>query len=108
CHRRTTARTEGVAMTLARPQGGISAAQTRAVPGTATPARRRRPSSTVARVATLAMLGLLVAGSPAGAQIVVTGGPSYTPGGTWSCTTPTSGSEKLSGGATYTCTGTAG
>src|SRR5437867_260164 len=95
-------------MTLARPQGGISAARTRRVLGTATPARGRRHGAAVAKVATLAVLGLLVGGSPAVGAIVVTAGPTYTPGGTWSCTTPTAGSEKLSGGATYTCTGTAG
>src|SRR5207249_8870220 len=95
----------GVAMTLARPQGGSSAAQTRPVLGTKTPARGRRHGSTVVSVATLAVLGLLVAGSPASAAIVITSGPTYTPGGTWSCTAPTAGSEKLAGGGTYTCTG---
>ena len=69
----------------ARSQSGISAARTLLV---------------------LGVLGLLLAASPARA-IVITGGPSAT-AGTWSCTTPTLGSEKLAGGATYTCTGTAG
>ena len=94
-------------MTLAQPQGGISAAQTRAVLGTATPARGRRHGSAVASVATLAVLGLLVGASPAGA-IVITGGPTTSPGGGWSCTAPAAGSEKLAGGATIAARGTAG
>ena len=65
----------------------------------------RRPLRGIS--ATLAVLGLLLVGTPARVAIVITGGPTYT-AGTWSCTTPTSGSEKLAGGATYTCSGTAG
>src|SRR6185369_15245131 len=64
----------GVAMTLARPQRKISAAQTRACNMT-TPARARRPLTTMA---TLTVLGVLMAAAPAGA-IVITGGPTYTP-----------------------------
>ena len=66
----------------------------------------RRPLRGIS--ATLAVLGLLLVGRPARAAIVITNGPTYTPGGGWTCTTPTSGTEKLAGGATYTCTGTAG
>ncbi len=73
-------------MTLARPQRRIWAART---------------------TATLAVLGLLVAAAPAGA-IVISNGPTDTPGGGWSCTLPVAGSEKLAGGGNYTCTGTAG
>src|SRR5438045_3661745 len=90
-------------MTLARPVGGISAAQTRGVLGTATPVRGRRHGSAVA---TLAVLGLLVAGSAARAAIVITGGPTTAPGGAWTCTAPTAGNEKLGTGAAYSCTGT--
>jgi hypothetical protein len=68
--------------------------------------RSLRASSFTARVAFVA-LAVLGAAKPA-AAIVITGGPSYTPGGGWSCTTPTAGSEKLAGGATYNCSGTAG
>jgi len=94
-------------MTFAQPQGEISTAQTRAVLGTATPVRRRRHGSAVARLATLAVLGLLIGASPA-AAIVITGGPTYSPGGGWSCTGAVAGNEKLAGGATWTCAGTAG
>src|SRR5215813_1136652 len=91
-------------MTFAQAQGGSS--QTRAVRGTATPRRRRRPGSAVA---TLAVLGLLAIGSsPAAAQTVITTGPTTSPGGGWSCTGATAGNEKLAGGATWTCAGTAG
>jgi len=91
-------------MTLARPQVGNSGAQTRAVLGTT--AHGRRHGSTVASV-TLVVLGLLLGAAPAGA-IVITGGPTYTPPNGWTCTTPASGGEKLAGGATYTCSGSAG
>jgi hypothetical protein len=94
-------------MTFAQPQGGISTSQTRAVLATATPVRRRRHGSAVSRAALLGMLGLLVGASPA-AAIVITGGPSYSPGGGWSCTGAVPGNEKLAGGATWTCSGTAG
>ena len=94
-------------MTFAQPQGEISTAQTPAVLGTATPVRRRRHGSAVARVAMLAVLGLLVGASPA-AAIVITGGPSTSPGGGWGCAGATQGDEKLAGGANWTCSGTAG
>jgi hypothetical protein len=57
-------------------------------------------------MATLAVLGLLVAASPA-AAIVITGGPTYTPGGSWTCSGAVAGNEKLAGGGNYTCGGTA-
>ena len=94
-------------MTFAQPQGEISTAQTRAGLGTAMPVRRRRHGATVVRAALLTLLGLLVGAGPA-AAVVITNGPTYSPGGGWSCTTPTGGSEKLAGGATYSCAGTAG
>src|SRR5262249_31363935 len=94
------------AMTLARPQRRIWAAHARAFNTTTTPARARRHGSALASMATLAILGLLIAAAPAGA-VVLSGGPAYT-GGTWSCTTPVGGPEKLTGGATYNCSGTAG
>src|SRR5947208_6488377 len=93
-------------MTLARRQGAFSAAQTRAVLGTAMSACRRRRRSAVASVATLAVLGLLVGSAPTGAAIVITGGPTTAPGGGWSCTGPTAGNEKLGTGAAYSCSGT--
>src|SRR5581483_9318943 len=96
----------GVAMTLARPQRGISAAQTRAVLGTVTPARQRRRASAVASAASLVMMALLVGAAPAAAQTVITGGPTTSPGGGWTCTAPGAGSEKLAGGGNYSCTGT--
>src|SRR5581483_10000504 len=50
----------GVAMTLTRPQGGISAARTRAVLATAAPGRGARHGGwTVASAALFAVLGLL-------------------------------------------------
>ncbi len=76
-------------MTLAQPQRIISAAQTRALG------------------MTLAILGLLVAASPARA-IVLTGGPTTAPGSGWTCTAPAAGTEKNAGGGNYTCNGTAG
>ena len=94
-------------MTFAQTQGGSS--QTRAVRGTATPLRRGRHGSAVPRVATLAVLGLLAIGSsPAAAQTVISSGPTTSPGGGWSCTGAVAGNEKLAGGATWTCAGTAG
>src|SRR5581483_3600094 len=98
----------GVAMTLTRPQGGISAARTRAVLATAAPGRGARHGGwTVASAALFAVLGLLMPALPAAAAIVITGGPSA-PAGSWSCTAPAAGSEKLAGGGNYTCSGTAG
>ena len=48
------------------------------------------------------------AASPASA-IVLTGGPTYAPGGGWTCTvTSAAGAEKQAGGANVSCTGTAG
>jgi hypothetical protein len=85
----------------------MSISQTGAALATATPARRKRHGSALGNVAILAVLGLLVGASPA-AAIVITGGPTYTPGGGWSCTTTAGGTEKLAGGATYSCSGTAG
>src|SRR5262245_45526574 len=93
-------------MTLARPQRRVCAAQIRAF-GTTTPVRASRHGSALTTMATLAVVGLLVAASPAKA-IVITGGPTYSPGGTWGCTGAVAGNEKLAGGATWTCTGTAG
>ena len=68
-------------MTLARPQGTVSAAQTHAMRGTATSARGRRCGSAVARLATFAVLGLLIAASTVAAAIIIGSGPSYSPGG---------------------------
>ena len=82
-------------MTFTRPQRTCSAAQTRA-----------RHSTFTTRV-TLAVLGLLIAASPA-AAIVLTGGPTTSPGGGWTCTAPAAGTEKNAGGGNYTCNGTAG
>ena len=93
-------------MTLARRQGEISGAESRRVLGGVTSAPGRRRRSTVAGVATLVVLGLLIGGSPARAQIVISGGPTTSPGGGWGCTTPTAGNEKLAGGGSYNCTGT--
>ena len=59
-------------------------------------------------VALVGMLAVLGIASSASAAIVITGGPTYAPGGSWGCTTSAGGSEKLAGGATYTCTGTTG
>ncbi|MCC6847414.1 MAG: hypothetical protein IT294_02845 [Deltaproteobacteria bacterium] len=58
-------------------------------------------------VTAAALLGLLIAASPA-AAIILTGGPTYTPGGGWTCTAPAAGTEKNAGGGDYTCNGTAG
>jgi hypothetical protein len=56
----------------------------------------------------LAVVALLVAASPASA-IVLTGGPTYSPGGGWTCiVTSAAGAEKQAGGATVSCSGTAG
>lgn len=67
----------------------------------------RRYGSALASMATFVVLGLLVPASPAGA-IVLTGGPTTSPGGGWSCSAPVAGTEKLAGGGNYTCSGTAG
>jgi Disintegrin len=93
-------------MTLARPQRRIRVAQAR-VFGTTTRGRARRHGAALVSMATLAVLGLLAAAAPAGA-IVLTGGPTTSPGGGWTCTAPTAGLEKLAGGGNYTCSGTAG
>jgi len=58
-------------------------------------------------MATVAVFALLIGAAPAGA-IVISSGPTYTPGGGWSCTAPVAGSEKLGTGGNYTCSGTAG
>ena len=71
-------------MTLARPQQRNWAAHTRAF-GTTALAGVRRHGSALARMAMLAVFGLLVAAAPA-AAIVLTGGPTDTPGGSWGCT----------------------
>jgi cysteine-rich repeat protein len=81
-------------MTFTRPQRTSSAAQNRA-----------RHSALTTRV-TLAVLGLLIAASPAAA--IVIGNPTTSPGGGWSCTAPAAGIEKQAGGGNYTCSGTAG
>src|SRR5262245_12086526 len=91
-------------MTLARPQRRIWAAQARVF---STAARARRIGSALASMTTWAVLGLLVVAAPASA-VIISAGPTTSPGGGWSCTTPASGPEKLAGGQTYTCTGTAG
>ncbi len=57
-------------------------------------------------MATLAVLGLLVAAAPASA-IVISNGPTTAPGAGWSCSLPVAGSEKLAGGGNYSCAGTA-
>src|SRR6185369_8506638 len=95
----------GVAMMLPRPQRKISAAQTRACSMT-TPARPRRHGSALGSIVTLAVLGLLVAAAPASA-IIISAGPTYTPGNGWTCTAPAAGTEKLAGGGNYSCSGTA-
>src|SRR5262245_55093596 len=92
-------------MTLARPQRRNWAAQTRAF-GTATLAGRKRRGSALVTMATLAVLGLLAVAAPAGA-IVITNGPTTSPGSSWTCSLPASGSEKLAGGGNYSCSGTA-
>ncbi len=92
-------------MTVARPQRKVCAAQNRAF-GTTTPVLAQRHGSALTSIVTLAILALLVAASPA-AAIVITGGPTYSPGSGWGCTAPPAGSEKLVT-TNYTCTGTAG
>src|SRR5437868_3853191 len=81
----------GVAMTCRRPLGGTSVARIRA--------------------ATFAVLALLAVGSPAAAVIVITGGPTTSPGSGWACTAPTNTAspdpEKSGTGSNYTCSGTA-
>src|SRR5580765_6307588 len=94
-------------MTVDRPRRGIRAGQTRAF-GTTTPIRAGRCGSVLASMVMLAVVALLVAASPASA-IVLTGGPTYTPGGGWTCTvTSAAGAEKQAGGANVSCSGTAG
>ena len=90
---------------LARPQRRIWAAQTHAL-GTTIAAGARRRGSTLASLATLAVLGLLVTAAPAGAIILNTT-PTYTPGSGWTCTAPVAGTEKNAGGSNYSCSGTA-
>src|SRR5690348_13206505 len=93
-------------MTLARPQRKLSAAQARAF-GRITPPRATRHRSALTSMAILAVVAVLTAASPA-AAVVITGGPTYSPGGSWGCSGAVAGNEKLAGGATWTCTGTAG
>src|SRR4029079_9424044 len=91
-------------MTTVRPQRGVWAGQTRAF-GATTPVRGGRRRSVLV---TLAGVALLVAASSASA-IVSTGGPTYSPGGGWTCTvTSAAGAEKQAGGANVSCSGTAG
>jgi cysteine-rich repeat protein len=78
-------------MTFCRPQRKISVTRTRAS----------------VLVGTLAVLGLLITAAPARA-IVLTGGPTYAPGGSWTCTAPVASTEKSAAGGNYTCTGSAG
>src|SRR5262245_56956891 len=94
-------------MTTAGPQRGVWAGQARAFE-TTTPVRAGRRGSVQASMVTLAVVALLVATSPASA-IVLTGGPTYSPGGGWTCTVTTAaGAEKQAGGANVNCSGTAG
>ncbi len=69
--------------------------------------QRRVCAAQIRALASLAILSVLVAASPASA-IVITGGPTYSPGGSWVCGGAVAGNEKLAGGATWTCSGTAG
>ena len=85
-------------MMLPLPQQETSTAQIRSA---------RRYGAARAPLAILAVFGLLVAAAPAMA-IVISGGPTTTPGGGWGCTAPVAGTEKLTGGGNYTCSGTAG
>ena len=84
-------------MMLARQQR-ISTAQVRSA---------QRYGAALTRLAVLAIFGLLGAAAPAMA-IVISGGPTTTPGSGWGCTAPVAGTEKLPGGGNYTCSGTAG